>query len=569
MPIKFLSSILRASERFLNSPLGKGLAIVYATWGLFFLFLWPRLLFWKNGDLVSGWIGIWGDWAGHLSFAAPFAYRPLSSWFTTHPLAYGENFSYHFVADAISGLLIRAGANVTTAFILPSIITTFLLLAALYFFYHQILRSTRQAFLALTIFLTSGGLGFWLYILDLSRKPTLNNILFPPQEYTYLPRFNIELVNSVTGMLIPQRSFLLGLPAVLLILITLSAWTKKNFRGVSPVKLALLGAVIGLIPLVHSHSYLVLVFLMFTLFLFTFRHWRQWVFIGAATLASTLFTYLSFFQGNVESSLYLWRPLWLAAQNPKYSGFLCFWLMNWGLFLPLAILGTAACKLYRNPLVTGGLVIFIIGNLISFQANIINNDRIIIWSYLLLSAPTASLLALLWRQGKTAKFIALLSLVIITASGFTDLWRITNTDRLQAVMLTKEDIAIAEKFRQLARPSDLVLTSTSHNHWVRTHTGSQTLLGYLGWLSNYGFHYQATYQDMRNMYQGGAKTARLLNKYHIKYVVVGLSELQEFNVNTNYFKQNHRLVLQTDHYSVYQIQQNSPNNTPGCQEPRL
>ncbi len=553
MPKNILGSIFQSTEKFLASSFGRGLTAVYATWGLYFLLLWPRLLFWKDGNIVSGWIGTWGDWAAHISYASPFAYRPPTNWFTAHPLIYGQKFSYHFMADAISGWLIKAGTDTVTAFIVPSIVTTLLLLLLLYTFYHQILHSARQSFLAVTIFLTSGGLGFWRFIADLLQKPSLETLMFPPQEYTHLAQFNIEMLNTVTGMLIPQRALLLGVPATLLLLIILRVWMRKNFNGVSLIKQISLGTAIGLLPIIHTHTYITLFILISVLFIFSLRNWRKWLTIGLAAAISSFLIYLYFYNGSIDESFLSLRPIWLAGNNPKYPGPLNFWWLNWGLFLPFALIGITTRKLYKNPLIVGGIITFIIGNLISFQPMIISNDRILLWSYLILSAPAASFLAFLWRQGKISAIVTMLLFTMITASGFIDLWRITNTDKLQITLLTKDSLSTAKKFRETIDSSSTILTSTAHDHWIRTHTGNQTLLGYTGWIYTYGFNYEDIHQDIIKMYQGKETTPKLLNKYNIDYVLIGPSELGEFGANENYYKQNYSAILKTDQNTVYQI----------------
>ena len=118
-----------------------GLGAVLMTWGVYFLYLWPKMLFWSAKGIMAGWIGLWGDWAAHLSYASVFAYRPITNWFTAHPLYWDHKFTYPFAADAISGLLMRLGVDVVPAFVVPSIITTLFLLIALYAFYYFILKS--------------------------------------------------------------------------------------------------------------------------------------------------------------------------------------------------------------------------------------------------------------------------------------------------------------------------------------------------------------------------------------------------------------------------------------------
>ncbi|MDP3724755.1 MAG: hypothetical protein Q8R11_03960, partial [bacterium] len=86
--------------------------VLFGTWGIYFALLWPKMLFWNKEEIWAGWIGVWADWSVHFTYASVFAYRPIGEWFIGHPLFVGrQQFSYPFVADAISGLLIRLGLD--------------------------------------------------------------------------------------------------------------------------------------------------------------------------------------------------------------------------------------------------------------------------------------------------------------------------------------------------------------------------------------------------------------------------------------------------------------------------
>src|SRR5690606_37797458 len=124
----------------------------------------------------AGWINIWGDWAAHASYASVFAYRGPLDWFISHPLYKGVKFTYPFLADAISGWIMRLGFDMIAAFILPSIALSLIVLTVMYLFYAAILHSNKQAFLALSLNLTSGGLGFLWFIEDFLHNPVVDTL---------------------------------------------------------------------------------------------------------------------------------------------------------------------------------------------------------------------------------------------------------------------------------------------------------------------------------------------------------------------------------------------------------
>ena len=53
----------------------RAFAANFAIWGLYFGFLWPRMLFERSDGLYAGWRTVWADWSVHFAYANVFAYR--------------------------------------------------------------------------------------------------------------------------------------------------------------------------------------------------------------------------------------------------------------------------------------------------------------------------------------------------------------------------------------------------------------------------------------------------------------------------------------------------------------
>lgn len=531
-----------------------GLLAVMFTWGAFFTVLWPRMLFWTNEGIVAGWVGVYGDWAAHFAYASVFAYRPSSLWFIGHPLYAGGKFTYPFVADAFSGLLMRTGMDVVAAFLVPSFIFSLFLLAALYTFYYRTLGTPWRAVTGVTLFLASGGAGVWWFIKDLIADP-VSTLSFPPHEYTHLPEVGIEFINVVTAQLVPQRALLLGMPLTLMVLLILWRWRHQAY--VSRRAFLMLGLAVSFLLIVHAHSYIVLAIMSAVLLAFDWQRWRHWLAFGAGAALTGLPLYFIFFQGDLGSSFTQWQPGWLATGlrlNP-----LSFWLRNWGLILPLALLGVWRLRLYTHPLVVAGFVLFVAGNIWLFQPNPWDNTKIFTWSYLLLVIPVVRFLATLYRPRILSVTVCLALAALLSASGMLDLKRMLYTSRHQALMWSPEDVALAARFRELSAPSDVVLAADNHLHWAATHTGRQVLLGYPGWMWTYGINYVPREEDMRVMFGGGTAAESLLNAYDVRYVVIGPVERDQFQANEPWFRGRMRLVLASDNYRVYKIPRSAPS----------
>ncbi len=551
--MNILTKLQKRTKRFLSKPFGRGLAAVLLTWGIYLSTIWLRILFYKDGNIISGWIGAWCDWPAHMIYAAHFAYKPISLWLS-NPIIINQPFSYHFLADAISGWFIKLNTGPVFAFIAPSIILTLLLLIILYVFYFQFLRSAVQSFISVSIFICSGGLGFFYYLADLIKEPSLATIIFPPRQYTHVSDSGIEMINIFTGMLIPQRAILLCLPVILFILVVLQKWKNKKFAGVPATKLLLMGLLIGIVPIIHLHFFVSLIVLTFFLALSSYRHWRSWITIATPAISVSTLIYTSLFlNSDLGENLIAFMPIWHSPEVLKGLNFFSFWWVNWGLFLPLSLISVIAFRYYKKPLVIGALAIFLLGNYAYLQNQAFDNAKLLIWSYLVLSAPLARFIVFIWKDTPKLKILSATILFLITASGFIDIWRLNQTNKLEYFLWAKEDMTLAKKFRQLDSAGKVVLTATNHNHWVPSFTGYQVLLSYRGWLGGYGYNYSSVYEDMTKIYSGSNDTKKLIKKYNIKYTVVGPAERNEFYINEDFFSNHFKPIVSNLTNTVYII----------------
>lgn len=530
--------------------------LFFAAWGGFLWYVWPRLFYATSEGIFAGERAIWGDWAGHLGGSAVFAFRPVTLWFQNHPLFYGQAFNYPFASSMISGLLMRWGVDRVLAMVVPSLITSLVLLGVLYYFYKNILKSRRQAYLAITLFFMSGGLGFLYYVSDAFHAGTLDAWLFPMKEYTFLEDRGIHFRNIFPAELFPQRSFLLGLTVALLLLLVLTKWLSDPSDRVFPLKFFLLGFPAGLLMIVHTHTYMAMVLICLCLAVSggAASMKRMLPFALGAALVS-LWLYLSL---HGQSRPSRWFGLeWGWMSNNQRSGilaFLKFWLMNWSLILPLALWGTIWMHDYRHPLVMAGWLLFVLCNIIRFQPWNWDNTKLLTWSYLLLVIPVVRVLSALWK--KPYRFLRLgvvLMAGILVFSGGLELMRLFQTGRTTHKMWEPSKIDMAVKLQKILHPDETVLTDDDHLNWVACLAGGQILMGFRGWLWSYGIDYHERENEIRAMYSGMPEAESLFEKYHVRYAVLSPSAREHFGGNDLYFLSKYRMVMQDRDTRVFDV----------------
>ncbi|MFZ3048531.1 MAG: hypothetical protein WA151_21670 [Desulfatirhabdiaceae bacterium] len=517
------------------------------------------MFFETREGIFAGERSIWADWAAHLAGSSAFAFLPLSMWFENHPQFYGQTYNYPFVSSMISGILMRLGIDRISAFIIPSVIISLLLLVILYCFYNAIFKSKRQAWLAVSLFFLCGGLGFFYYIQDMVRSFSWDTLLFPIREYTFLEDKRIFFRNIFPSELLPQRSFLLGLPVGLSILAALTRWLCQEPDEKTILRYGIAGIPAGLLIIIHSHTYIAMVILCFCLAAFNLKRCKEMVAFALSAGLISLWLY-TIFHGQFAPSK--WFGLeWGWMTNNQGGGILAFvkfWLMNWGLMLPLAVWGTIQMRYYKNSLVIGGWVLFILCNIIRFQPWNWDNSKLLTWSYLLLVIPVVGVLSFIWRDNRfMVRGGAIILIGFLTFSGGLELMRLVQSDRMTHRMWETSKIDMAMNLQKILKPEETMLTDDDHLNWVSSLSGGQILMGYRGWLWSWGIDYSEREKDIRRMYSGKPGSENLFQKYHVRYAVLSPSARDKFQANEMLFLLKYKMVMKDGDTRVYDVK------TPG------
>lgn len=530
----------------LQDPLARSLAWCFGTIGsLFFLLFWFSLR--ESKGAIYALKSVWADWALHFAMISSFAYRPMSMWLD-HPLLADHALHYPFLVNFFSGMLVKMGASYVTAFFLPSLVFMALFLGAMNWFGFQHLKRAlpTQVFIATCLF--AGGLGFLYWVGDIADPETF-------RAYTSDGDRGIFFQNPTLSLFLPQRSLLLGTPWLLWILCRLWDWRNDGIDKVPDRMFYGMAIVSGALILVHPHSFLALAFFAFFYTLQERKHWSRLLRFAMVTAVVACLLYLAFLRGAGGTGG-AWYPGWYASEfsNPP-MGFLTFWWWNTGPFFFLAAWGTFREKLYRHPFVQAGWALFVLANLFRLQPWLWDNTKIFIWAYIALAIPVVKYLDHLWLMPRRlSRFTAVFLVLLLTASGGTDVLKQAFLEQSRQQMWTPQDLALGVLLREKTRPDARLLTAGSHHHWAASLSGRQIFLGFDGWLWSHGIDINSRSRDVRTMYQGGPAARELLQKWRVTHVVVGPLERADFPVNEAFFMGNYPVILELHGNRVFQIQ---------------
>lgn len=584
-----------------------------ATTGALILFIVSAFVFWqvferamyvRGGEIFTGVDNNLGDLPFHLSIITGFVYG--ENFPPVHPEYAGARLTYPFSVDFVAAMFVRAGATLEGALFWENFVLALSLVGLLYRFALKLTRDHLAALLTPVLALLSGGLGWWMFVREwgggsLGLFELLGRLT---HDYTITSNGAFRWGNAITTLLVPQRGLLLGLPLALVII---TQWwlatggeedgekgkgeggkeeekfagrkgksAKKSKRvskatsepppipafnlfplpfSLSPLAQRMIGAgvVAGLLPLVHAHSFVVLMLVGGCLALL-FPRWRLWFIFFAVTLlvATPQMWWATRESAAQAGSFFGWQFGWdRGEQNAVW-----FWFKNTGLFIPLLV----AAMLWRGraPVVSKRLLLFylpftllfVISNAGKISPWIWDNIKVLYYWYVASVPLVALLCARLWRLHVATRVAAVVLLLVLTLAGALDVWRVVSEASEQREF-DRAGVAFAEVIKSETAPRSLILHAPTYNHPVYL-TGRRALMGYAGHLWSQGINYAEREAELRRMYAGAPDAENLIAKYGIEYAVVSPLERGAVPVNEQFFRRFTK-VGETGGYSLYKI----------------
>lgn len=567
---------------------GLGYLIFYLAIAILLAMVFNRAVFDRPDGIYTGVTNNLGDLPLHLQVINSFTQGHNLP--PEDPTYAGVRFAYPFLVDFLAAMLVRAGAGVIFAMWLQNMVLALAFVGLLHYWTILLTRNRLAGVLAPLLVLFSGGLGWWLLFSESSLGDIFSALGNLSHDYTIVPNSILRWGNSLTTLFVPQRSILFGLPLAITIFcqwwLALSQQEKAqpggaNNPAAAPAKLPTsrrksakklaaaspqteppafylrrmlaAGLCAGLLPLIHAHTFLVVMAVAACLVLIFRSAWRSWlVFFGVALVVSAPEILWLAHTGGVNTGSYLgWQPGW----DHGTHNVVWFWFVNTGLFIPLLIIALAwrrgTFKLPKRVLwfYAPFLLCFIVPNLIKVAPWIWDNIKVLFLWYVASAPLVAWLLARWWQQRSFFRWLAPAVLLTLILAGCLDVLRVVS-EASEYQEFDSGGIAAASMISAHASPRALVLHAPTYNSPVFL-TGRRSLLGYPGWMWSRGLNYSLRNADIERIYSGGPGADALLRQYGVDYVLIGPGELASFKVNEQFWLQYTRL-FQAGGYRVYQ-----------------
>jgi hypothetical protein len=507
-----------------------------------------RAVFERADGLYTGVTNNIGDLPFHIAVATRFLYQ--NNLPPENPTYAGAHFAYPILADFVAAMIDGAGADLRTSLISVNVVLMCALVGVVYQWVLGLTADRRAATLAPALVLLNGGLGWWVLVgevqsSDIGIVATLARL---PHDYTIMSEGNWRWGNMITALLLPQRAFLFGLPlAILVFTLWRRAFDASQATDAQPALVAsrrrmlAAGLIAGMMPLAHAHSYAVVMAVAGCVAIMSGRI-RVWLpfFVTSLALGVPQIVWLAS-GGSVETARFVdWQFGW----DRGGDNALWFWLKNTGALIPLV----AVAILWRGPnapvpasilrFYFPFVVLFVIGNVLRLSPWIWDNIKILIYWHVASVPLVAAVLARLWSGSVLQKTGSALLMVVLTAAGALDVWRVVSGASEHRVF-SRDGIVFAELVRRTVPAGDLILHAPTYDHPVFL-AGRRSFMGYPGHVWSHGLSFESREADIKRIYAGAGDAMRLMDHYGISYIVVGPLEYDQLKVGDDLFR---RLVV--------------------------
>ncbi len=493
----------------------------------------------------------------------------------------GVRLAYPFLADSLSTTFMLLGCSLQVALVLPGTLMMALVFGGFLLLALHMADRRRAAALAFLLLFLNGGLGF-LYNFDmagvslgtagsnelqagtwLERIQTIVQGWYQtPVNHAEFTTYNLRWSNIIADMLIPQRTFLAGWVFLFPCLYLLYEGLHK--RDSLKRSWLLLGIMAGAMPLIHTHSFLALGlvsagWLIRDLVQHRLANVKYWALYGGIALALALPQLFAFTFGQTEGEGFLRLQFnWVnnAGGAGLRDGYLWFYIKNIGLPFLLLVFSLFEKNPRHRMIYSGAFVIYVVAELVLFQPNEYDNNKLFYAWYALCTIPISEYAFMLFDRLKGMRarpLLAVLALVAFFLSGTLSIARET----ISNYMAYSPGAVSAAQYAETETPRNSTFMSawSSHLNPIAALAGRQIICGTDSWLYYHGFDTSARKEEILNFYANPRENADVLAKYGAEYILLGPGERSSLQVDQQALDALYQRVYAdgNEEYIIYRV----------------
>lgn len=510
----------------------------------------------------SLWVGqsTYGDLAMHLGFIESL-YRQ-----GTFPPEYsifpGQRLNYPFLVDAASASLRFFGLSLRMSVIVPGVLMIFCVFWGFWLLADKLTRRLAPTLMSWLLFVGNGGFGFVYFFGKYRFSEIFTGFYTTP---TNLVDEDIRWVNVICDMLIPQRTTMAGwcvLLAAIYLLVT--AIEKTLADGGGRREFAVLAVLAGAMPMIHTHSFLALGILSAVWFFCALPKAKRekklralvlgYVLYGAVCLTLAAPQFFAWTMGSVRTGKLLqWNLGWVVGANGALNRWLLFYAVNIGVVFVFMWGMIPFLRGEKLGLFLGAAAIFLISNVVAFQPNLYDNNKLLYVWYMITDILVCDWVCGIVETAPRRSLRAALMGIVVFLGTFSGVLSLLREAVSEYQLLSGAQAEAAEYVLKNTEPDSLFLTSTAHTNPVSVLTGRNIVCGSSLYLYFHGVDYGEREAQVAEMYRGGEAFERYAAELGVDYVYIGGSEYANYEVNEAYFAENYPLVYDGDGIRIFQI----------------
>lgn len=231
--------------------------------------------------------------------------------------------------------------------------------------------------------------------------------------------------------------------------------------------------------------------------------------------------------------------------------YIFFYVKNIGIVLILAVMALFFSKRINYFIVLPVFVIWFVAELIVFQPNIYDNNKLLYIAYLFMCIGAASYLADTARMARSKAAGAVLLCTVLFLGSISAVLTMGREYVSDYRLYSRDSIAMCRYIEENTEPGDVILTDTRYNNEVAALTGRNIVCGSGTFLYYHGLQYYDQEAAVGEMFQNPWNT-ELFDKYNVKYIYVSNSERNNFNIiSDDIFLENAELVHKEGDVCLY------------------
>lgn len=506
----------------------------------------------------------WGDGPLHVAFIDQFAHGNTLD--LTSPVYKKAPLAYPIMPDFWSGVLMRTTDSWAIGLTVPSLLVMLSLLQLLFSFANRLLVSARAALFSWLMIVFSGSLYAGIKMTEALIRGGIDgyhsfigvSIPFSTGE---------NYLNFIHSHPLPQRAYLFGMPLLIIVFtgvleIYRHQSIKKEKRPKTYTMPILLGMLGGLLPLVHTHSFYVLLglLMLMTVWLLVLKKKlpREWLVmlgcLAVVALPQLLWQFGTTFYPGFSHWIFGW--MMTNFQQEHNDIWPWYWLRNIGWLFVMIVFGWF--WLWRQRVASevwliyvAGVAIFFIANAYVFQPTYWDNMKFFeyaLWFIMLASA----LVFARWSRNKVGLIATSMLMASLMFTGFYTL--VLSGPQLTFELLSADDVRFGTSLREQINQSNFVLTTGRHNHPATMLGGAKSLVLFDGWYNLYGDKWTQTIQDRETMLRGGQGSKELIDQYKLTHAIFSEQETIRGFTNKAFFDAHYKLISYQYGWYVYDLQ---------------